>query len=95
MPRLELLFNSRLLFGAKHEVQQLVAVLADNRLLVSALDVMPLDPVIVKVVQNADARLVITSLTLLPVVRLAFLEATSIRPETVFTRIRARNAATC
>lgn len=46
------------------EVEQLVRVLADEGLQVVARHVVPLDPVVVEVVQDAQARLVVALHTL-------------------------------
>ena len=81
-------------------VQQLLALLADDGLLVSALDVVPLDPIltqdssqillfprykthIVDIVEDADAGLLLASLLLFPVVRLAPPQSSGVAPLTV------------
>ena len=56
-----------LLLGPEDKVEQLVAVLADDGLGVAALHVVPLDAVLVEVVQDGDARLVLPALPLLPI----------------------------
>ena len=43
-----------------HEVEQFVAVLADEGLQVVTSDVVPLDSVVVEVVQNRQAGLIVT-----------------------------------
>ena len=48
-------------------VQQLLTLLTDDGLLVSALDIVPLDAVAVEVVQDPDATLVLAALLGLPV----------------------------
>jgi len=55
-----------LLLGSEDKVQELVAVLADDGLGVAALHVVPLDPVLVEVVEDGHARLVLPALPLLP-----------------------------
>jgi len=61
------------------KVEQLVRVFADKGLEVVAGDVVPLDPVVVKVVQDGQAGFVVT-LSDFPVVRLSTSEPSSVTP---------------
>jgi len=67
--------------AAPHEVEQLVTVLADERLEVVARDVVPLDTVLVEVVEDGQAGLVVP-LRGFPVVRLSLAVAASGAPVT-------------
>ena len=53
------------------KVQKFRNFFADDRLLMVAIDVMPLDAIGIKVVQNGNASLVFASLALFPVVWLS------------------------
>jgi len=80
---------------SEDEVEELVAVLADDRLLVSALNIVPLDAVLVEIVEHTDTALVVTALLLLPVVRLGTLQSTGLGPVAVATLARGRDPSTC
>lgn len=69
--------------GGGHVVEQLVAVLAHERLLVVAPDVVPRDAVAVHVVQHAQARLLRTVDVGLGVVRLRHLLVPGLAPRAV------------
>lgn len=69
--------------GGGHVVEQLVAVLAHERLLVIAPDVVPRDPVAVHVVEHAQARLDGAVDVELGVVRLRFLLVAALAPRHV------------
>ena len=72
-------------------IKQLLALLADDGLLVPALNVVPDNPVPVEVVEDADAGLVLASLPLLPVVRLSLLQSATPRPVAEPTAPRGRD----
>lgn len=66
--------------GAGHVVEQLLGVLADERLLVVARDIVPGDAVIVDVVQDRHAGLVGAVDVILGIVRLSCLLVAGLRP---------------
>lgn len=76
-------------------VQQLLALLTDDGLLVSALDIVPLDPIIVNIVEDADAGLLLASLLLFPVVWLRLTSPSRLAPLTVAALPGSRDPLTC
>lgn len=87
--------NLFLLLRPKNVVKKLIAVLANDGFLVPALHVVPLDAVLVEVVEDADAGFVATALPLLSVVGLGLLDAPGMGPEAVAALGGARDADTC
>jgi len=69
--------------GGSHVVEQLIAVLTHERLLVIATDVVPRDTIAVHVVQHAQARLHRSVDVELCVVRLRYLLVTALAPRSV------------
>lgn len=62
-----------------HKVQQFIGVLADEGLDVMAGDVVPLDAIVIEVIQNGEATLVI-ALRRLAIIGLGLIVATGLRP---------------
>lgn len=84
-----------LLLRSEDEVEEFVAVLADDWFFVPALNVVPLDAVVVEVVEDTDTGLVLPALLLLSVVGLVYFETSSVGPITIAALLGTRDPLSC